>query len=106
MQEAQECDRLLLMSNGKLVAEGSEAEIIGETTALAVQTEDWAAAFAALNAAGVPVILDGRAVRVPDADPDELDRTLKAAGLTATVEPVAATIEERMLVLARDTHVA
>lgn len=106
MQEAQECDRLLLMSNGKLVAEGSEAEIIGETTALAVQTEDWAAAFAALNAVGVPVILAGRAVRVPDADSDELDRILKAAGITAIVEPVAATIEERMLVLARDTRVA
>jgi ABC-2 type transport system ATP-binding protein/ribosome-dependent ATPase len=52
------------------------------------------------------VILAGRAVRVPDADSDELDRILKAAGITAIVEPVAATIEERMLVLARDTRVA
>ena len=29
MQEAQQCDRLLLMSDGRLVAEGSEADIIG-----------------------------------------------------------------------------
>ena len=41
------------------------------------------AAFAALNAAGAPVILDGRAVRVADADPAELQRILDAAGIAA-----------------------
>jgi ABC-type multidrug transport system ATPase subunit len=106
MQEAQECDRLLLMSNGVLVAEGSEADIVGATTATAVRTDDWAAAFAALNEAGAPVILDGRAVRVANADPAELGRILTAAGVSFTVEPVPATIEERMLVLARDRAAA
>jgi ABC-2 type transport system ATP-binding protein len=101
MQEAQECDRLLLMSNGLLVAEGSKADIVGATTATAVRTDDWAAAFAALNEAGVPVILDGRAVRVANADPAELGSILTAAGISFTMEPVPATIEERMLVLAR-----
>jgi ABC-type multidrug transport system ATPase subunit len=47
MQEAQQCERLLLMSNGKLVAQGSEADIIGSTTAVSVQTDDWATTFAA-----------------------------------------------------------
>jgi ABC-type multidrug transport system ATPase subunit len=106
MQEAQQCDRLLLMSRGKLVAQGSEADIIGTTTAFAVRTDNWAATFAALNSSGVPVILDGRAVRVADADPTELDKTLRAAGIEATIAPVPATIEERMLVLARDADVA
>jgi ABC-type multidrug transport system ATPase subunit len=101
MQEAQQCDRLLLMSNGKLVAQGSEAEIVGATTALAVHTDDWATTFAALNAAGAPVILDGRAVRVADTDPGELQRILDAAHITARITAVPATIEERMLVLAR-----
>jgi ABC-2 type transport system ATP-binding protein len=101
MQEAQQCDRLLLMSNGKLVAQGSEADIIGATTALAVHTDDWATTFAALNAAGAPVILDGRAVRVADTDPAELERILDDARITATITSVPATIEERMLVLAR-----
>src|SRR5262249_61181620 len=63
MQEAQQCDRLLLMSNVQLVAQGSEADIIGTTVALAVHTDDWATTFAALNNAGAPVILDGRAIR-------------------------------------------
>ena len=104
MQEAQQCDRLLLMSNGQLVAQGSEADIIGATTAVAVRTGDWARAFAALNAAGAPVMLAGRAIRVANANPGELEDVLTAAGIQATLQPVPATIEERMLVLARETN--
>lgn len=101
LQEAQQCDRLLLMSNGQLVAQGSEADIVGSTTAVAVHTSDWAQAFAALNAAGAPVMLEGRAIRVANASPAELQEVLNAAGIEATMQPVPATIEERMLVLAR-----
>lgn len=100
MHEAEQCDRLLLMSGGRLVAAGSAADIIAGTTAIEVRTGDWAGAFAALNAAGAPVILDGRSVRVADADPAELDALLQAAGIVARFEPVPATIEERMLMLA------
>src|SRR4029078_1478266 len=101
MQEAQQCDRLVLMSNGRLVAQGRESASLASTRALAVHTDDWATTFAALNDAGAPVILDGRAVRVADTGPDELQRVLAAAGIHATIPPVPATIEERMLVLAR-----
>ncbi|WP_108718958.1 ABC transporter ATP-binding protein [Miniimonas sp. S16] len=101
MQEAQQCDRLLLMSHGELVAQGSEADVIGDTRALSVRTDDWAATFAALNAARVPVILDSRAVRVADTDSETVRAVLDAAGLAAEIERVPATIEERMLVLAR-----
>ena len=101
MQEAQQCDRLLLMSDGRLVAEGSEADIIGSTTAVAVRTGDWARAFAALAAAGAPVMLEGRAIRVANADPAGLAEVLEAAGIEASLQPVPATIEERMLMLSR-----
>jgi len=104
MQEAQQCDRLLLMSNGQLVAQGSEADIVGSTTAVAVYATDWAQAFAALNAAGAPVMLEGRAIRVANANPAELREVLDAAGIQATLQPVPATIEERMLVLARTAN--
>jgi ABC-2 type transport system ATP-binding protein/ribosome-dependent ATPase len=101
MQEAEQCDRLLLMSDGRLVAEGSRDDIIGGTTAYAVRTDDWVRAFAALDAAGEAVMLEGRAVRVADADPDRLRAVLTQAGLHADVHSVPATIEERMMVLAR-----
>ncbi len=103
MQEAAQCDRLLLMSRARLVAQGSEADIVGDTAAAAVRTDDWAAAFAALNAAGEPVMLAGRDVRVADSDVDHLRAVLAAAGIAAEVVAVAATIEERMMVLARET---
>ena len=46
-------------------------------------------------------MLAGRAIRVANADPGGLAGVLTAAGIEATLEPVPATIEERMLVLAR-----
>jgi ABC-2 type transport system ATP-binding protein/ribosome-dependent ATPase len=103
MQEAEQCDRLLLMSDGVLVAEGSEHDIIGDTTAIAVHTDDWARTFAALNAAGQPVVLDGRAVRVAEGDLHRLGQILATEGIAARLQPVPATIEERMMVLARTT---
>jgi ABC-2 type transport system ATP-binding protein/ribosome-dependent ATPase len=101
MEEAQQCDRLLLMAGGRLVASGSENDIIGDTRAVAVLTADWAHTFAVLNAADIPVILDGTAIRVPDTEPATITSALSDAGVDAEITPVAATIEERMLVLAR-----
>ena len=106
MQEAEQCDRLLLMSGGALVAQGSEADIVGGTTSVAVRTDDWARAFEVLDAAGEPVMLSGRAIRVADADPARLRAVLDAAGVRAELEPVPATIEERMMVLARGAGTA
>jgi ABC-type multidrug transport system ATPase subunit len=101
MQEAEQCDRLLLMSAARLVAQGGQADIIGSTTAVAVSSNDWARAFAVLNLAGQPVMLAGRDVRVADADADQVRRILADGGVTADVVGVPATIEERMMVLAR-----
>jgi ABC-type multidrug transport system ATPase subunit len=99
MGEATQCDRLLLMAAGRVAAQGSEADIIGDTRAYSVRTDDWAAAFAALDAAGEPVMLAGRDVRVADSDPARLEVLLQRAGLGAQVVEVPATLEERMKVL-------
>ncbi|GAA3243805.1 ABC transporter ATP-binding protein [Actinocorallia longicatena] len=96
MQEAQQCDRLVLMSAGKKVTAGTEADIIGDTTACEVDTTDWAAAFDALDAAGLPVTLAGRTVRLADTPPQPIHQALDAAGITATIRQVPATLEEKM----------
>ena len=101
MQEARQCDRLLLMVDGRLVAQGTEADIVGSMTAIEVHADDWARAFATLGAAGVPVMLAGRSIRVADGDAAELEHILAVNGIVATFDSVSATIEERMLVLAR-----
>jgi hypothetical protein len=94
------------MADGRLIGEGSETDIIAGTTAVAVRTDDWAAAFAPLNAASQPVMLAGRTIRVADGDPDELRGILTGAGLSASFEAVPATIEERMVILARHRDAA
>ncbi len=101
MQEAQQCDRLLLMSRARVVAQGSEADVIGSTTAVEVRTDDWVRTFATLDDAGQPVMLAGRDVRVADADVEALRSILGSAGIAAELVSVPATIEERMVVLAR-----
>ncbi len=57
----------------------------------------WAAAFGALEAAGLPVALVGRTLRVPGAAPDAVRRAL--GDLPATVRSAPATLEERFFEL-------
>jgi ABC-2 type transport system ATP-binding protein/ribosome-dependent ATPase len=101
MQEAQQCDRLVLMSHGGVVASGTEHDIVGDTTACEVDTPRWADVFAALDTAGLPVTLNGTRVRLADTSPDTVTTTLSRAGITADVHQVPATLEEKMTVIDR-----
>ena len=76
---------------------------VSDQTAITESREQDANSFDALNAAGQPVMLEGRAIRVANASPAELQQVLNAAGIQASLQPVPATIEERMLMLARAT---
>jgi ABC-2 type transport system ATP-binding protein/ribosome-dependent ATPase len=54
MQEAEQCDRLVLMDLGRIVGEGTTSEIVGDTTAVRVSTDTWATAFEAMRGAEYP----------------------------------------------------
>src|SRR5579863_365233 len=54
MDEAGECDRLVIMAAGRVVARGTAREITGGARVSVVEPADWAAAFGALEAAGLP----------------------------------------------------
>jgi ABC-2 type transport system ATP-binding protein len=101
MQEAEQCDRLVLMDLGRVVAAGSIQDIVGNTTATQVDTGDWAAAFGALTDAGLPVTLAGARVRAVDADAALVGSVLRDASVAGTVTVVAATLEEKMAAIAR-----
>jgi len=101
MEEAGECTRLVIMAEGRVVAEGTAPEIIGTARVTVVETPAWAAAFGALEEAGMPVALAGRALRVPGATPPEVRRALSGAGgAGARVYEAPATLEERFFQLA------
>ena len=102
MQEAEQCDRLVLLDLGQVVAEGTVADIVGSTTAVRVDTEQWGAAFTALTGRGLPVALFGTEVRVADTDASIVLEELKAAHVTARVAVVPATLEERMTSITRN----
>jgi ABC-type multidrug transport system ATPase subunit len=100
LAEAEQCDRLVVLAGGRVVAAGSLAEIVGDTTAAEVRTPGWEAAFTTLDTAGLPVSLVGRTLRVPAADPATVHRLLAAAGVPAEVTEVPASLEETFVVLA------
>ncbi|GAA4224550.1 hypothetical protein GCM10022254_04260 [Actinomadura meridiana] len=107
MQEAQQCDRLVLMSHGRQVAAGTDTDIIGATIAVEVDPEaDWSRAFAALDSAGLPVTLAGRLVRVAGTPPDRVAEVLREAGVEAGVRQVPATLEEKMIIIERSADTA
>ena len=97
MDEAGECDRLMVMADGRVVAGGTAGQIIGDARVIVVETGSWAAAFAALEAAGLPATLVGRTLRVPGADAAAVRRALGTAEASVTVAP--ATLEERFFEL-------
>jgi len=99
MEEAHECGRLVVMADGRVVAEGTADEIVGSRQVVAVEAESWPAAFGALERAGLPVALAGRGLRVPGADPADVRRAL--GDLAASVRQVPATLEERFFELAQ-----
>lgn len=99
MQEARQCDRLLVMAGGRLVGRGTESDIVAGMTAVEVTTNSWSDAFAALTADGALVTLDGRAVRVADRSVDTVERLLAEHNLAGEVRAVPATIDERMAAL-------
>ncbi len=97
LEEAGECGRLVIMADGRVVAEGSAAEITGGRRVSVVEAESWAAALDALEAAGLPAALAGRTLRVPGASVAEVARALGA--LPARVSDAPATLEERFFEL-------
>ncbi len=97
MDEALECDRLVVMAGGRVVAAGTAGDITGDTQVTVVEASPWAPAFAALEAAGLPVALVGASLRVPGAAPAEVRRAL--GDLAARVATAPATLEERFFEL-------
>jgi ABC-2 type transport system ATP-binding protein len=100
MSEAEQCDRLVMLAGGRVVAEGTAAEIVGDTTTVVVRADLWEDAFAALADAGLPVALVGTELRVPDAEPSRVSAALEAAGVRAEASQGRATLEEAFVALA------
>jgi ABC-2 type transport system ATP-binding protein/ribosome-dependent ATPase len=101
LSEAAQCDRLVVMASGRVVADGPPADLVAGRYAVAVRTDRWQDAFTALDEAALPVALDGRRLRVVGAAEDTVASALAAADVPARTEEVPATLEEVFVELAR-----
>jgi ABC-2 type transport system ATP-binding protein len=106
MQEAEQCDRLVIMSRGRGVARGTVGDITAGSTTSVVHADDWAGVFAALDGAGLPVVLAGRTSRVAGTAPDRVRQVLDDAGVPAQVAEEAATLEETMVLIEQGARAA
>jgi len=100
MEEAGECDRLIIMADGAVVATGTAAQIIGAAQTTVVEAPEWTAAFTVLDRAGLPVALSGRTLRLPGVSRAEAERVLADTAAGGRVHAAPATLEERFFELA------
>jgi ABC-2 type transport system ATP-binding protein len=113
LQEAEQCTRLVLLSQGRMVGTGSVGDLTRGAAAVLVTSDEWQRAFDALDRSGMPIMLSGRSIRVAGGAlaPGGVDRlgerVLEALrGIRADVRPVPATLEETMVLLDRDADEA
>lgn len=99
MDEAVQADRLVVMSQGRLVASGSNGEVVAGRTTVEVRTERWADAFDVLDRPDRHLRLAGRDVRILGEERNNVAAELAAAGIAAEATTVAATLEEVLIEL-------
>ncbi len=98
MEEAEQCDRLVIMAGGTVVAVGTSDDITAGRTVAEVRTAQWSRAFALLDDSGVSVQLNGTMLRV-GGQPEAVSGLLSRAGISAIVEPVPANLEEAFVAI-------
>jgi len=98
MEEAEQCDRLMIMADGKVVAAGTSDDITAGRMVAEVRTAQWSRAFALLDANRLPVQLHGTILRV-GSQPAAVSGLLSRVGISATVEPVPANLEEAFVAI-------
>jgi ABC-2 type transport system ATP-binding protein/ribosome-dependent ATPase len=101
LQEAQQCDRLVVMAAGRVVATGTMEEITRGRRTVTVETTTWRDAYDTLRSANMPVTLVGTQVRVAEGNADQVRAALHARHVHATVADAPATLEETMLLIDR-----
>jgi hypothetical protein len=103
MDEAAACDRLIVMADGRVVAEGKVADIVGFARVTVVETPDWAGAFEAISVRERWLPWSAAPCAFPAPRPSSCwscsPRLELLAPMRAKVYSMPATLEERFLEL-------
>ncbi|MBO0775453.1 MAG: ABC transporter ATP-binding protein [Actinobacteria bacterium] len=98
MEEAEQCDRLVVMADGKVVGRGTAAKITHGIKVAEVRCKDWHRAFRLLDASGFSVQVHGQTIRV-DASAARIGELLSREGIDATIDVVPANLEEAFVAM-------
>ena len=93
MEEAEQCDRLVVMVDGRVVVSGTLSEVIGSRQVVQVECDDWRKVFAALDQDGLIVQVQGDRLRVPGTA-DQVGAVLRHHQLVGDITTVPANLEE------------
>jgi len=102
MDEAEQADRVVIMAGGRIVAQGSVAEIVGRRRVVEVTAPDWPAALAAVERDDRVVLLDGRVIRIVGDEPAAIRADLEQASIHARIRLVPASLNETLVELSRE----
>lgn len=100
MEEAEQCDRLVMMSDGGVVATGRASDLTANIEVVQIDSDDWARTLEALTSVGAQVSINGGAVRAVGMDRGDVEAILQASNIEATTRIVAAGFEEAFVALA------
>ena len=102
MDEAEQADRVVIMADGRVVAEGLVPEIVGGRNVVEVTAPDWPAALAAVEREPRLVMLDGTLIRVLGDEPEAVRADLEQAAISdAQVRLAPASLNETLVQLSR-----
>lgn len=99
MDEADQADRVVLMASGRVAGRGSISDIVGDTTTIVVEADDWSGAFGVLDRGDRLVTMAGTTIRVIGDSIEAVRAELAAGGVAAGVREAPATLDETMVVL-------
>jgi ABC-2 type transport system ATP-binding protein len=99
MEEAQECDRLVVMADGRVVVTGTVAAIIADRQVAEVRCADWARAFTVLDREGFDVQVHGQGVLRVTGPAAAAAEVLARGGIEAAARMVPANLEEAFVAI-------
>jgi ABC-2 type transport system ATP-binding protein/ribosome-dependent ATPase len=98
MDEAEQCDRLVFLAAGQVVAEGTAAAIVAGHVTVEATPADLATTLQTLEGAGMSVLPGGRHLRIPGTT---LDTVRSVLGGEPALSEQPSSLEEAFMILAR-----
>lgn len=101
MDEALQCDRIALLAQGRVVAEGAASQVTCDSYSIIVETLRWQETFELLVDANIPASLDGRRIRISGATRDSVRSALEPIRDSIVLETASRSLEETMLLASK-----